>query len=649
MKKLLITVLFAMLFSWSTAQKAPIKFGDIPMEDMKMTTYDLDSSAAAVILADYGEAYISLSSVGASLIFERHVRVKILKKDGLKWADVGIPLYHSGSSEEKVSNLKASTYNLEEGEIIETKMKKDGVFKEKFSRNINLQKFTLANVQKGSVIEYSYKVNSDFLSNFPNWQFQYNIPVRLTEYWANIPDFFIMEKYMQGYVSPTSYEIKDKARAGYNDKAHHWIIRNVPAFKEEPYMTCEDDYVSKINFALAYINFPGQPSQEIMGSWEKLNSQLIESEAFGKAITGSAFLKKNVEGLIAGEQDQLKKIEKIYAYVKETLEWDGTNDYLSDKLKDVFEKKKGTTGDINIALASMLDKAGISVNMVLLSTRDHGFVRQQYPMSKQFNYVVCMVRNGEKTLFLDATEKHLPMGVLPERCLNGQGLLIANNSSHGWVPIESKTKARTVINADFTLDETSELKGSLTFSREGYDAWSMRKEYEAKGEEDYVKNAIGAKASWQVSNTSFENLKEMEKPSKEIHELIIGDHATLAGDVIYINPFVTGQLTQNPFTLKDRVYPVDFGSLKEKIYMCKITLPEGYSVDELPQTKVLALPGGLAKYTYSISSMGNTINILSSFQINRNIFLQNEYANLREFYNQVVAKQAEQIVLKKKS
>jgi hypothetical protein len=42
------------------------------------------------------------------------------------------------------------------------------------------------------------------------------------------------------------------------------------------------------------------------------------------------------------------------------------------------------------------------------------------------------------------------------------------------------------------------------------------------------------------------------------------------------------------------------------------------------------------------------ITVTSSFQLNKNLFTQEEYPNLREFYTQVVAKQTEQIVLKKK-
>jgi hypothetical protein len=77
-------------------------------------------------------------------------------------------------------------------------------------------------------------------------------------------------------------------------------------------------------------------------------------------------------------------------------------------------------------------------------------------------------------------------------------------------------------------------------------------------------------------------------------------------------------------------------------------LPEGYAVEELPQNKVYTLPGNAGRFTYSVTQTGNAIQVLSNLQINRSLIVQDEYPNLREFYNQIVAKHAEQIVLKKK-
>ncbi len=77
-------------------------------------------------------------NTGFSLNFQRTTRIKILKKDGLEWADFEIPLYDDGAQDETISGLKAVTYNLENGKIVETKAKSDGFFKEKFSDNVNL-------------------------------------------------------------------------------------------------------------------------------------------------------------------------------------------------------------------------------------------------------------------------------------------------------------------------------------------------------------------------------------------------------------------------------------------------------------------------------------------------------------------------------
>ncbi|HEX5171800.1 MAG TPA: transglutaminase domain-containing protein [Cyclobacteriaceae bacterium] len=628
------------------AQKAPIKFGEIPLADLKMTTYGKDTSAAAVILTDYGEAYINFSSLSASLIFERHVRIKILKKEGTNWANVEIPLYHVGSGEERVSKLKASTYNLDNGKIVESSLSKDGIFKEKFNRNINLQKFTLPNVKEGSVIEYSYTIYSEFLTNFPNWQFQYDIPVQWSEYWAMLPEFLTFEKYMQGYIPPTTYEVKTKPNTGFQVYAHHYISKDVPAFKAEPFMTCENDYVSKINMALSHINFPGQPVREIMGTWSKLNTDLLESESFGKAVTGSGFLKKKAEELTSGITDPQKKVEAIYYYVKQNLEWDGTKDKYVDNLKKVIEDKKGTAADINITLASMLEKVNIPVDMVLISTRDHGFVRTPYPMEDQFNYVICSARVGDQVILLDATDKYLPINILPERCLNGQALVISR-TNHGWINIEPKAKGRTVVNADLSLSETGDLQGKLTYSYEGYDAGRIRKDYFVKGEGEFLKEFLTNK-TWEVEKNEFQNLKETNQAVKQHHEVIISEQAIASGDVIYINPLLGEQMKENLFKLENREYPVDFGRPIDKTIMGKITLPDGYVVDELPKPKIIILPNGGGKYTYNVTQTGNALNIVSVMSINKSLFVQEEYPYLREFYTQLVAKQAEQIVLKRK-
>lgn len=656
-------------------KKPPIKFGEIPMEDLKMVSYAKDTSAAAVILTDYGQSSLVYNqSQGFTLLFERITRIKILRKEGLDWATFSIPLYKDGSTDEKLSGLKGVTYNLENNKIVETKLKNDAVFREKVNENLDIMKLTLPGVKVGSVVEITYKVMSDFLFHFQDWEFQSTIPVRWSEYRAIIPEYYHYDKYTQGYVPLTVVEnevtsnfitITSSERTGggrfaavssqfstdrvdYKEDRHRWAAQDVPAFKPEPFITTSKDYILKINFELAYRKFPGRPIEPVIGSWEELNKQFSESESFGKEITGNGFLKKTVEEITAGASTPEQKISAINAYVARNVEWNGNSyKFSSGSLRKVLDEKKGSSADINLLLGSMLEKAGFKVSPVLLSTRDHGFVRESVPISSQFNYVVCLLRLDDKYMLLDATDKFLPTGTLPERCLNGNGFVVSPDGKHEWVPLKSPSKSRRYYNIDLLVSDSGELRGKVNIDQSGYYGQSTRKSFLSKGEEEYTKN-ITNHYSWVIEKKEFKNVNDVGEGFKESYDVVISDHLVATDGIIYINPFIAMQEKENPFKLEKREYPVDYGSPLDKIYLCKFTIPDGYVVDELPKSLVLKLPDNSARYTYNLVQAGNTISLTSNLQINNSLFTQEEYPHLREFYTQLVAKQAEQIVLKKK-
>lgn len=466
MSKLILGLLLGAISFSLTAQKAPIKFGDISKEELSLTTYDKDTTAPAVILADYGESSMQYrKNIGFTLDFDRITRIKILTKEGLSWGDFVIPLYKSGSADEKLTGLKAVTYNLEDGKIVESKLKNEGIFKENVDQHHDLIKVTCPNVREGSIVEVSYKVNSPFLGRFQDWSFQTTIPIITSEYRAQIPEWFHYDKYMQGYVSlavadetrqPNSIRLTSFERTGdrvtqsvvtsdqvdYTDIKHRWVANEVPAFKPEPFMTSIHDYVTKINFELASVKFPNKPVKNYMGTWQDINKTFAESEEIGGQITGNGFLKKIAEEITAGIESPEEKVAAICTYVKQNVAWDGTQRmYPGLPLRKVLENKKGNSAEINLLLAAMIEKIKLDVRPVLLSTRNHGLLRIASPISSQFNYLICLVSIGDRSFLLDATERLLPTGMLPERCLNGQGFAISK-AGFRWVPLESNVKTR---------------------------------------------------------------------------------------------------------------------------------------------------------------------------------------------------------------
>lgn len=670
MKTLFSGLLLALVVCYASAQKAPIKFGDVPLEDLQMKRYPLDSTASAVVLADYGQSTLQYDQTnGFFLVFERITRIKILTKEGLDEANFTIPLYHVGSADEKVSGLKTATYNLENGKVVETRGKSDNVFKEKYDANHDFMKVTLPAVKEGSVVEITYKVSSDFFVNFQDWEFQRTIPVRWSEYRANIPEYFSYDKYMQGYLTlfvneqkeeASSITFNNKERSGgnvsvtsysqdkvdYREVRHRWVVKDAPAFKVEPYLTTYRDYISKINFELSYIKYPNQPIKPYLGTWGEICETLATDEDFGGEVRGNGFLKKYVEEATAKATTPEEKIIALHSFVSQRMTWNGeSRKYTSSPLKKVFEEGKGNSAEINLLLASMLEKAGLDAYPMLVSTRDHGFVRESTAVLSQFNYVICAVKLNDKMMLLDATDNLLPTGVLPERCLNGQGLIVSKAGPQ-WVPLKAP-KSRKVVSANLVVSHNGVLKGSFKVDQSGYYARTSRKKYLASGEKDYVKEVFD-EHRWQVDKSAFQNHKDVTQGFKEEYDVTLDDGGTEAIDVIYLDVVSLAREQENPFKSEKREYPVDFGSPYEKMYLARITIPEGYVADEIPKPKIILLPENSAKYSYSITQIGNTLNVTSQLQVNKSLFSQEEYVHLREFYAQMVAKQSEQIVLKKK-
>jgi Domain of Unknown Function with PDB structure (DUF3857) len=212
--KYALLCVFAIIFCFKiTAQDAPIKYGKIDMEDLQMKAYSKDTSAEAVVLCDYAESYHHYNnSAGLQMVYERHRRIKILKKSGYDWATHAIVISNSKSSSAKeyVGEIKGATYNLVDGKIVIDKLTKESIFEEKVSENRIQKKISLPNVKEGSIIEYSYSITSDFDHEIRAWEFQKSIPTMWSEYRVMIPDFYKFQIIGQGYEPFAVTETKEE-------------------------------------------------------------------------------------------------------------------------------------------------------------------------------------------------------------------------------------------------------------------------------------------------------------------------------------------------------------------------------------------------------------------------------------------------------
>ncbi len=419
-----IVILFICHSFWSLGQ-TPLeipKFGKIDIKDFEKS-FSADTSASAVVLFDVGESKFSSDATGLVLYSDHHVRIKILKKSGYEWATETIRLYGSSNSDrEVVMNLKGNTYNLVDGKIVTDKLPKEAIFNEKEDDFWTNQKFSLPNVKEGSIIEYSYRIKSGYFFDFPSWNFQRTIPVLYSQYEAEFPQYFDYKKSSQGYepfyiAKSEPINVSLSSSLATSGTRYIWAMKDVPAIVEEPYMSSIKDYVARIEFELGQINLPGDFTRPINNSWEKITSNLLESENFGGRLKKSSAVKNLTAPILAQHSDPEKRLEAIFDYVRSNFKWNDTYRlFASQSFGKLLEKKVGSSAEINLLLTAMLKEAGIDANPVILSTRGHGRVNPYYPSLTKFNYTIAHAKLGDKEYLLDATEPMGTLNVLPTRC-----------------------------------------------------------------------------------------------------------------------------------------------------------------------------------------------------------------------------------------
>lgn len=637
------------------AQESAIKWGKIPDEDLKMTTYALDTAAAAVVLSDIGNFTYDLRAPEQLTELNVHRRIKILKRNGFSEGDIKIP-YISKDRYQNVIQLRAQIFNPDGSK---RSIEKKDFFEEKTAEGYTTAKFTFPEIQVGSIIEYSYVLQTKDWVRIPTWYFQEDIPVRLSEFVLYIPEFLEFVVLSRGRVLDRNEQSMESG-IGIRNRKYILAVKDAPALKEESFITTMTDYIAHVIFQISGVVESGL-RKPYLSDWTTVAKQLLEDESFGKRIDRKANFNDaydKVAPLVAAAKMPEEKIKTIYHFVLNHIKWDGTYGiYQSEPLNKVFELKKGDVAGANLLLIGLLKAFGFDAKPLLISTRGHGQPIELYPILSQFNYVLAHVKLNDKVQLLDATNTQRPMGLTAVSALNNKGWLL-DPTKPEWVDI---VPARSISTRMFnlTLEEEGKAGGKLVSAYDGYAALEVRERLTKQQDPQSTNETSDSEGDEDVSatltNMEYDSvaIKNLDDPYKALGftaKVSIPEGATVNGDFIYVNPVLHPAFDENPFKQTVREYPVDIPYPFSHRYILNLTIPEGYAIEQLPEQVNLNLPENGGKFTFLVSKPAGTvqkIQINSSILINQLHFEPEEYGNIKKFFDLIIEKQQEQIVLKK--
>lgn len=637
-----------LVFSFANINAQKFELGKITIAELEEKEHPKDSSAVAAVLFQTGNVRYP---------FEEHrhfatetvvkTRMKIYKKEGLDYANQIISYYSGERSNVNISFSNAATYNLVNGKIEKTILKDDGKFTTNVNKFWSQKKIAMPNVKAGSVIEFEYTIYEKGIGTPNKWSFQKTIPVNLSEFTTVIPEYFIYKKNQKGFHFPKTSTEKVLDRPDYAESKTTYLALNMPAIKNEMYVNNIDNYTSSVSHELTAINIPGRYYEAFATGWESITKTVYKLDDFNDELNKTGYFEKDIDQLIHGLNGRDEIISAVLDFVKSKVKWNNSDGFSCHfGVRNAYKEGTGNAAEVNLMLTAMLRYAKIDANPVLISTRSNG--RVLFPSLSAFNYVISAVEIENDLILLDATEKFSMPNILPMKDLNWYGRLIRKEGTSAEVSLTPKMKSTEISNMNFVINSDGIINGKIRKQYADYSALDFRETNVATNQNMYLEQLESKSNNIEISDYSRENEYNLSKPVAEIFAFKDNRSMEIIGEKIYISPLLFLTTKENPFKQETREYPIEFDYPKQKKFNINIKIPEGYAIESLPKPMNIVTGENVGAFKYIFSNTDDKIQGAVLMEINTAIVSADYYDVLKDFYQKMIDKQNEKIILVKK-
>ena len=658
----LLWLLLCVLAQTSIAQKGE----SISQELLQATSHALYPESEAAYLHKNIAITYSLKRDGYTMTTKYNNRIKIYSDEGVERFGNFSYYLRTGSgsrSSEVLRDLKVAVYNVDGETMTSDVLNEEDVYREDYSKNIEMVKAALPNVRPGSVLDIRYEIVSPFIYTTRRHNFQEDIPVEYSRYELVKPPVLGLTPVATGTIE---WEVDQRKLPLTGETLLSFVTSEVPPLRDDDYVLNIKDYWSSIRYEIHTLRRQSGSIREFSKSWEHLGKNLLKEDKLGAYLNDKI---KNAKPLIeqALALPKEERIQLIYRYVTDNFAYSkDIGIYAKNKPSKVWEAKAGSVPELNILLINLLRKADIEAHPLLTKIRWSGILNPNYPSLTTLNYLLAAIPTDDSYLMLDASSKYTKVGELPIRALNYAGLLLTKPSK--IIPIRNNNKQIIKEVAKLTVDlEEMALVGEGGDHLKGYAATRYRikqdeeeddddkqalardrKSEKEDGEEDVEEEQEEVNLRDDVAKyTNMSGVNDKDSDIKGTFETTMYSCIKSIGKELFIDAFVRAKFNENPFEKEDREFPAYFNTAHDLTYIYMLELPDGYTLQEMPEDLTMKTEGGKASFVYAATQADTKVSIRTHLKISDTIFLPEEYETLRRFFDAVLEKQKEKIILTK--
>lgn len=612
-------------------------------EDLKSTQSKIEADAPAEVL--YRSVHFMIDYNGY-LTQEITKRVKIYNKDNAgDYLDHEISIYDNNQGDrETLSNLKAVTYNWEDGKKVATKIKGDEKFKSKEDKNFTINKFAFANVKDGSVVEYSYKLFSPFLSSTPRILIEEEIPVKYVEYIFDAPKPLGYTINYKGSLSPIRRDAGEKKLYGGEYNTYRFGYENIRAFKDEKHVLNNNNYKTGIKAELNSTMFNNVFKSYTL-SWNDIRKRLYEHDDFGVQLKRDHLVKNLLPTEIYNLPTKMEKADAILKFVQKNYTWNKEDEAFTDKgIKNLLTTKIGNTAEINLLLTMLLRSVDLNADPVVLSTVKRGVLLAYNPSIAQLNFVLASFVDNGKLYLLDGTSKLTEINMISPRALNQYAIMMTKDEAK-QLDIAFPEVSKVLLSIDAKLNSDGTFEGHFADRDTKLFAMAANENYT----DDMKKFAKGYQDEYKFPYTNMKHGLQENNDFETSFDFSSDTFVDNIGNKLVFNPLLFLYSKNHNFDQKEeRRSPIEFYSAYDRVKKVTITLPDNYEFENLPKSKKFRTEDNSIAYTYVVTQNGNALTVETTVSIDDSNFPKEYFPAFKQIFDNVTKMEAQVVTAVKK-
>jgi hypothetical protein len=615
-------------------------------EELKMTAEPSAPNADTIYLyrEDVTDNKLHMEAV--------YVRMKILREEGKKYADVEI---NGASRDFHITDIQGRTIHSDGTVIPFTGKPYEKLLVKTKTLQYKAKIFSLPEVETGSILEYRYKLRYDdntYVS--PEWDVQRSAYTRKAHFRYTPTEERVLSRIDKD--SPTSQlaysAILPQGSKIVNTRGNYDLdVANVPGIPKEEFEPPMQAFAYRVRFYYTSV----RSAKEYWDKYGKTWAQEIDKFASSSPTISSA-----AKELTSGATTEDDKLGKLYDAVMKLDNTRFSREHSNDENRaegvkhiksaaDVLALKRGSADDIALLFLALVRAAGFHADAMQVVNRNRDLFQISFLDPNQLDDLIVIVTvNGKEHVF-DPGERYMASGKLYWTHSMTAGL--REQEGHTVIATSPDPAYKdTIIHriADVTLAPDGTLTGSATIICTGQlaarwrqkalegDPVALKKDFDDELQADLPSGVV-------IQTDHFLGLDSQDS-NLMIRMNVSGSLGTATGKRIFVPLSIFAAGAHDPFTSSHREVPIDLRYPYMEQDEVTLHLPAGFQVESVPEKAHATLPA-MAGYASGTKADGQTITFARNYVMVNVLYSAAEYDKLKGFFDDVTNKDRAQAIL----